>query len=86
LPAEARLIKTLVSSSAFDRGSLSPTYVKPCDVFAKGVKLEKGSPHWTISATVHLGLRRAKGDESRRTTIFDPGSSVKRPEIGAFSA
>jgi len=28
------LIKTLVSNSAFDRGSLSPTYVKPFDVFA----------------------------------------------------
>jgi len=30
------LIKTLVSNSTFDRGSLSPTYVKPFDVFAKG--------------------------------------------------
>jgi len=48
---QARLIKTLVSNSTFDRGSLSPTYVKPFDVFAKGVKLEIGSPHWTISAT-----------------------------------
>ena len=33
---QARLIKTLVSNSSFDRGSLSPTYVKPFDVFAKG--------------------------------------------------
>ena len=32
---QARLIKTLVSNSTFDRGSLSPTYVKPFDVFAK---------------------------------------------------
>jgi hypothetical protein len=32
----ARLIKTLASNSTFDRGSLSPTYVKPFDVFAKG--------------------------------------------------
>ena len=32
---QARLIKTLVSNK-FDRGSLSPTYVKPFDVFAKG--------------------------------------------------
>jgi hypothetical protein len=30
------LIKTPVSNSTFDRGSLSPTYVKPFDVFAKG--------------------------------------------------
>jgi hypothetical protein len=30
------LIKTLVSNSTFDRGSLSPTYVKPFDVFAEG--------------------------------------------------
>jgi site-specific DNA recombinase len=33
---QARLIKTLVSNSTFDHGSLSPTYVKPFDVFAKG--------------------------------------------------
>ena len=33
---QARLIKTLVSNSTFDRGSLSPTSVKPFDVFAKG--------------------------------------------------
>ncbi len=33
---QARLIKTLVSNSTFDRGSLSPTYVKPFDEFAKG--------------------------------------------------
>ncbi len=33
---QARLIKALVSNSTFDRGSLSPTYVKPFDVFAKG--------------------------------------------------
>ena len=33
---QARLIKTLVSNSAFDRGSLSPTYAKPFDVVAKG--------------------------------------------------
>ena len=35
---QARLIKTLVSNSTFDRGSLSPTYVKPFDVFAKGTE------------------------------------------------
>jgi hypothetical protein len=33
---QAHLIKTLVSNSTFDRGRLSPTYVKPFDVFAKG--------------------------------------------------
>ena len=38
---QARLIKTLVSNSAFDRGSLSPTYIKPFDVFAKGGKTVK---------------------------------------------
>jgi hypothetical protein len=32
------LIKTLVSNSTFDHGSLSATYVKPFDVFAKGSK------------------------------------------------
>ena len=33
---EARLVKTVVSNSAFDRGSLSPTYIRPFDVFANG--------------------------------------------------
>ena len=33
---QARLVKTVVSNSTFDRGSLSPTYIKPFDVFAKG--------------------------------------------------
>ena len=33
---QARVIKTLVPNATFDRGSLSPTYVKPFDVFAKG--------------------------------------------------
>ena len=33
---QARLMKTLVSNSTFDRGSLSPTYVKPFDVFVEG--------------------------------------------------
>jgi hypothetical protein len=27
---------------------------------------EFGSPHWTISATVSLGLRPSKGDETRQ--------------------
>lgn len=35
---QARLIKTLVSNSTFDRGSLSPTYIKPFDVLANGCK------------------------------------------------
>jgi hypothetical protein len=46
-PIQARFDQTLVSNSTFDRGSLSPTYVKPFDVFAKGVKLEIGSSGWT---------------------------------------
>src|SRR5262245_43205522 len=35
---QARLVKTLVSNSTFDRGSLSPTYINPFDVFANGGK------------------------------------------------
>jgi hypothetical protein len=37
--AVARNSSELVSNSMFDRGSLSPTYVKPFDVFAKGSEL-----------------------------------------------
>jgi hypothetical protein len=35
---QARLLKTLLSNCSFDRGSLSPTYNKPFDVFANGGK------------------------------------------------
>ena len=35
---QARLVKTVVSNSTFDRGSLSPTSIKPFDVFANGGK------------------------------------------------
>ena len=38
---QARLVKTLVSNSTFDRGSLSPTYIKPFDLFANGGKTGK---------------------------------------------
>jgi len=30
---QARLVTTVVSNSTFDRGSLSPTYTEPFDVF-----------------------------------------------------
>jgi hypothetical protein len=33
---QARLVKTLVSNSTFDHGSLSPTYIEPFDVLANG--------------------------------------------------
>jgi hypothetical protein len=35
---QARLVKAVVSNSTFDRGSLSPSYIKPFDVFANGGK------------------------------------------------
>jgi hypothetical protein len=35
---QARLVKIVVSNSTFDRGSLSPSYIKPFDVFATGGK------------------------------------------------
>jgi hypothetical protein len=35
---QARFVKTVVSNSTFDRGSLSLTYIKPFDVLANGGK------------------------------------------------
>src|ERR687895_541276 len=35
---QARLVKPIVSNSTFDRGSLSPTYIKPFGVLANGCK------------------------------------------------
>jgi Recombinase zinc beta ribbon domain len=52
---QARLIKTLVSNSTFDRGSLSPTYVKPFDVFAKGSETWRLAPRAGLEpATLRL--------------------------------
>ena len=33
---QARLVRTLLSNSTFDRGTLTPAYIKPFDVLAKG--------------------------------------------------
>lgn len=33
---QARLVKTLLSNCSFDRGTLTPTYIKPFDLFARG--------------------------------------------------
>ena len=57
---QARLIKTLVSNSTFDRGSLSPTYVKPFDVFASGGKLVIGSSGWTRTSNPPVNRRKKK--------------------------
>ena len=35
---QARLVKMLLSNCSFDRGSLSPTYIKPFDLFAKSAE------------------------------------------------
>ena len=35
---QARLVKMLLSNCTFDRGSLSPTFIKPFDLFAKGAE------------------------------------------------
>ena len=35
---QAKLVKTLLSNCTFDRGSLTPTYVKPFDLFVEGAK------------------------------------------------
>jgi hypothetical protein len=65
---QARLIKTLVSNSTFDRGSLSPTYVKPFDVFAKGS--ETGD--WLLRLDSARARREPRG--GRKT----PGSHDRR--------
>ena len=33
---QARLVNTLLSNCSFDRGTLTPTYIKPFDLFARG--------------------------------------------------
>ena len=63
---QARLVKTLVSNSTFDRGSLSPTYIKPFDVFANGGT----TGDWLLGLDSNpppLKLRRAKPASLRLT-------------------
>ena len=55
---QARLVKTVVSNSTFDRGNLCPTYVKPFDVFARGAKLEIGSSGWTRTNNPPVNRRK----------------------------
>jgi hypothetical protein len=43
--------KTLLSNCTFDRGRLTPAYVKPFDLFVAGAKMGIGSPRWTIFTT-----------------------------------
>ena len=78
-------MKTFVSNSTFGRESLSPTSIKPFASARLGAKVESGSPHWTISATVDVGLRPVKDDENR----CEPqcvGSGEIEPTSGAVEA
>jgi hypothetical protein len=61
---QARLVKTVVSNSTFDRGSLSPTYIKPFDVFAHGGK----TGDWLLRLDSPRARRESRG--GRKT----PGS------------
>jgi hypothetical protein len=76
-PAEG---KTLVSNSAFDRGSLSPTYVKLFEVFAKGSETGDGLTSLdNFRNWLGMGLQPAKADEHQcaaltvRLTQQQPG-------------
>jgi hypothetical protein len=57
---QARLVKTVVSNSTFDGGSLSPSYIKPFDVFANGGKPEIGSSGWTRTSNPPVNRRRKR--------------------------
>jgi hypothetical protein len=46
---------------------------KPCSFSS----LREPEPHWTISATVNLDLRSAKGDENRRAVRIAPMGAAR---------
>ncbi len=68
---QARLIKTLVSNSTFDRGTLSPTYIKPFDVFATGRK----TGDWLLGLD---SCPLAASGASRGVTEDSPGRQSRR--------
>ena len=80
---QARLIKTVVSNSTFDRGSLSPTYVKPFDVFAKGSEtgdwLLRLDSEPLAPSDARRGASRwtAWGDETERSEGMAPQAGLE---------
>jgi hypothetical protein len=54
---QARLIKTLVTNSAFDRGSLLPTTLSRSTCSRRGVQLEIGSSGWTRTSNPPVNSR-----------------------------
>ena len=69
-PAEqARLLKTLLSNCAFDRGSLTPTYNKPFDIFVDGTE----SGNWLLSLdSVPLAPSASEVRRDRRDGLWSP--------------
>jgi site-specific DNA recombinase len=55
---QARLLKILLSNCTFDRGSLSPTYNKPFDMFAEGNETGDWRREWDSSTFAPTALRR----------------------------
>jgi len=72
---QARLVKTVVSNSTFDRGSLSPTYIKPFDVVANGGK----TGDWLLGLD---SITLAASEASRCVTWRQPvGANSHRCEL-----
>jgi hypothetical protein len=85
-------VKTVVSNSTFDHGSLSPTYIEPFDVFANVGKLEIGSPHCTrtrrhfsASDSVQPADQWVRTDENLGTNYFALQSAMARSLRGMDS-
>jgi hypothetical protein len=76
-------------ASTIDRGSeaVDGRQSQRFWALSSAVPDEVGSPHWTISATVDVGLRPAKGDENRRAVTM-AGAGAARPNraSGAIEA
>ena len=54
---QARLIKTLVSNSTFDRGTLTPAYIKPSTYLRGGAKAGIGSSGWIRTSNPPVNSR-----------------------------
>ena len=79
---QARLVKTLVSNSTFDGGSLSPTYIKPFDVLASGGKtgdwllnLDSNQEPAGSQAEQSLNSRPRQVWRLRRADVVEPRSA-----------
>ena len=64
-----RLLDAVLSNCAFDHGTLCPAYVKPFDLFAKGVESGNWRRGWDSNPRAGYPTRRFRGAPVTTTSV-----------------